>query len=86
MICKHDNAVCICGKGENDYCPIKPLTNEERLEQASTEEKALFLARLYVHSRKIDLSELILRNVGTGEVTGVAEYISNWLKERSTNE
>ena len=29
MICKHDNAVCICGKGENDYCPIKPLTNEE---------------------------------------------------------
>ena len=64
-------------------CPHqKPLTNEEWLEQASTEEKALFLARLYVHSRKIDLSELILRNVGTGEVTGVAEYISKWLKEK----
>ena len=82
MICKHDNAVCICGKGENDYCPIKPMTNEESLEQASTEEKALFLARLYVHSRKINLPELLLRNAGTGEVTDVAEYIGKWLKEK----
>lgn len=82
MICKHDNAVCICGKGENDYCPIKPMTTEEWFCGLNTEEKALFLARLYAHSRKIDLSELILRNVGTGEVTGVAEYIGKWLKEK----
>lgn len=58
------------------------LTNEEWLEQASTEEKALFLARLYGHSRIINLSELLFRNVGTREVTDVAEYIGKWLKEK----
>jgi len=61
---------------------IKPLTNEEWLRQASTEEKALFLARLYGHSRKINLPELLFRNVGTREVTDVAEYIGKWLKEK----
>ena len=57
-------------------------TNEEWLEQASTEEKALFLARVYGHSRKINLPELLFRNVGTREVTDVAEYIGKWLKEK----
>ena len=61
---------------------IKPLTNEEWLRQASTEEKALFLARLYGHSRKINLSELLFRNVETKEVTDIAEYIGKWLKEK----
>lgn len=59
----------------------EPMTNEEQLEQANTEEKALFLARVYGHSRKINLPELLFRNVGTREVTDVAEYIGKWLKE-----
>ena len=69
--CEHCN-----GTGKVD------MTNEEWLEQASTEEKALFLARLYGHSRKINLPELLFRNVGTREVTDVAEYIGKWLKEK----
>ena len=64
----------------------EPMTNEEWLEQASTEEKALFLARVYGHSRKINLPELLFRNVGTREVTDVAEYIGKWLKERHVDD
>ena len=60
---------------------IEPLTNEEWLEQASTEEKALFLARLYGHSRAIELSEMLFYNVGTRNVADVADYIGKWLKE-----
>lgn len=79
------------GKGSinNIQCPscegfgqINEQTNEEWLEMASTEEKALFLARLYGHSRKINLPELLFRNVGTREVTDVVEYIGKWLKEK----
>jgi len=61
---------------------IKPLTNEEWLRQASTEEKALFLARLYGHSRVIELSEMLFCNVGTRNVADVADYIGKWLKEK----
>ena len=57
------------------------MTNEEWLDQTSTEEKALFLARLYGRSRRISLSELLFRNVETREVTDIAEYIGKWLKE-----
>lgn len=62
------------------------MTNEEWLHTLNTEEKALFLARLYGHSRKIDLPELLFRNVGTREVTDVAEYIGKWLKEKHESE
>ncbi len=67
MICKHDNAVCICGKGENDYCPIKPLTNEEWLCGLSTKEKA---HELY---RRCNYASIF------GSPT--AEEIEKWLKE-----
>ena len=85
-VCKDCNNRKYC----EDYKPNKwqcedyeaQHTNEEWLEQASTEEKALFLARLYGHSRKINLPELLFRNVGTREVTDVAEYIGKWLKEK----
>lgn len=43
MKCKHDNGVCICGKGENDYCPIKPMTNDEWRRTCSAEEFAEFI-------------------------------------------
>ena len=87
IYCKDCEHFDKCVRGYMPDCPVYYpkkgiMTNEEWLEQASTEEKALFLARLYGHSRKIDLSELIFRNVGTGEVTGVAEYIGQWLKEK----
>ena len=69
---------CIAYKEDHEQ------TNEEWIEQASTEEKALFLARVYGHSRKINLSELLFRNVGTREVMDVAEHIGKWLKEKHT--
>ena len=77
-------AVCpVCnGTGEVDENSRPILTNEEWLNQASTEEKALFLARMYGHSRTINLSELLFYNVGTRNVTDVAEYIGKWLKEK----
>ena len=69
------------GTGEVDENSRPILTNEEWLQQASTEEKALFLARLYGHSRAIELSEMLFYNVGTRNVADVADYIGKWLKE-----
>ena len=69
------------GTGEVDENSRPILTNEEWLGQASTEEKALFLARLYGHSRAIELSEMLFYNVGTRNVADVADYIGKWLKE-----
>ena len=79
-----DSVTDVCDKcgGTGKITKKDSVTNEKWLEQASIEEKALFLARLYGHSRKINLPELLFRNVGTREVTDVAEYIGKWLKEK----
>ena len=61
---------------------VEPLTNEEWFNGLATEEKALFLARLYGHSRVIELSEMLFYNVGTRNVADVADYIGKWLKEK----
>ena len=44
MICKHANGVCICGK--NNYCSIKPMTNEEWRRNCSAEEFAEWISNL----------------------------------------
>ena len=78
-----DSVTDICDKcgGTGKITKKDSVTNEEWLEQASTEEKALFLARLYGHSRAIELSEMLFYNVGTRNVADVADYIGKWLKE-----
>ncbi len=86
MICKHDNAVCICGKGENDYCPIKPLTNEEWRRTCSTEDFASWLMK---HFSRDDIIVLWAKhNYPTRETADglkCADYkeaIRRWLKEK----
>ena len=69
MICKHDNAVCICGKGENDYCPIKPLTNEEWFCSLPTKEKAKEMC--------VIMADMAEANDGVWD----EEMIEEWLKE-----
>ena len=55
MICKHANGVCICGK--NNYCSIKPMTNEEWLNSLSTEEKSTFIAMFTLRRKFVDIGE-----------------------------
>ena len=83
MICKHDNAVCICGKGENDYCPIKPLTNEEYIRTCSTEELAKLIYKIAVTDVLMD--RFFTAEVVNAEIVDVDSGIKEakaWLKEK----
>ena len=75
MICKFDNAVCICGKGENDYCPIKPLSNEEHFCSLSRADKAEFLAAMVKEAIEV------YKKHGTTWHEAVSWW-DGWLKEK----
>lgn len=87
MICKHANGVCICGK--NNYCSIKPMTNEEWLNSLSTEEKSTFIAMFTLRRKFVDIGEFyesvkesLINACELPEIpVNLRKSVEEWLKE-----